>query len=151
LKLRSALDCLLQHRTFEYLFICDDDTFVHPRRWIKHEPTGDLECRVYRPEDVTRNGGQPWIHGGPGWWMSRRMCELYVEHCHERTSADDIVAANIAREHGVEMVDRPDLYGGDSYSGHDPPQRVAADNALITCHHVQPAEMHTLYEATSGL
>jgi hypothetical protein len=77
------------------------------------------------------------------------MCELYVEHCQERTSGDDIVAARIAQEHDLEIVDRPDLYGCNSYGGNA--GLVSADNSLITCHPVKPEEMRTLYEATNGL
>lgn len=150
-KLREALREMLRRCLFGFVFVCDDDTFVHPRRWLAHEPAGELECRVFRPgpREKHRNGGHPWIHGGGGWWMSRRLCELYVEHCTERTSSDDILVANIARQHGIEMIDRPDLYAGDRYSGHH--HRVAADNTFITSHHVQPDEMRQLYEATRGL
>lgn len=152
-KLAKAIYFLTRSYTeLDCLFICDDDTFVHPKRWLSHEPVGDLECRVYRPRDDAdrqRNNGRPWIHGGAGWWMSRRMCELYVEHCHERTSADDIIAAHIAQEHGIELVDRPDLYGCNSYGGEA--GWVSKDNSLITCHPVRPEEMRTLWEGTNGI
>lgn len=153
LKLRSALRmCLDSRDEFTHFFICDDDTFVHPKRWLAHEPAGEIECRVFTPRNALewkRNNGRPWIHGGAGWWMSRRMCELYVDHCRERTSADDMVAARIAQDHGIELVDRPDLYGDNSYGGDA--GVVSAENSLITCHPVMPDEMRSLYEATHGI
>lgn len=148
IKLKAALSYLLSPKPthWSHLFICDDDTFIHPQRWLAHAPQGELEGRIHRA-NFKAHGITQWIHGGSGFWMSRRLCELYVEHCKERTSADDVLVAKVAQEHGIEMWDRPDLYGGDRYSGHDPPERVSADNKLITCHHVQPEEMVRLWEA----
>lgn len=151
IKLRSAIEALLEmHAKLERLFVCDDDTFVHPRRWAEHEPAGELECRIFRPKTRFENDGHGWIHGGGGWWMGRKLCQLYVEQCVERTSADDILMANIARENGIDAIDRSDLYAGDRYSG-ESDHRVAADNDLMTCHHVQPSQMRKLYEATREL
>jgi hypothetical protein len=76
--------------------------------------------------------------------MSRRLCELYVGNCTERSSIDDIFVARIAEKFSIEMTDRPFLYGGDEYSGEL--ERVSKDNLLITCHHVQPNEMRILYD-----
>lgn len=149
-KLRHALRLLLLKTNTEHVFIVDDDTFVHPQRWLAHEPAGDFEGRLYRPTEAQRkqHGPAPWINGGAGWYMSRRMCELYEEHCHERTSGDDIIASRIAQAHGIEIIDRPDLYGDSRYDG---APKVAADNQLITCHPVAPAQMVKLWEATGGL
>lgn len=155
IKLRNALqlELMMQSDPPDYYFICDDDTFVHPQRWLAHEPQGDLEGRVFQPRTEKhrkKNNGRPWIAGGAGWWMSRRMCQLYVDQVTERCSWDDLLVARVAQENGIEIVGRPDLYGADRYSGCDPPERVSADNALITCHHVQPEEMVRLWEACRG-
>lgn len=152
-KLRAAIDCLLKSIPgIEYLFIVDDDTFVHPRRWLLHEPAGEFECRLYRPKTYQErrlNRGRPWALGGGGWWMSRRVCELYAEHAAQRCSWDDVLATAIAQDHGVEIVDRPELYGGDGYTKER--DRVAAHNRFITSHHITPDEMRRLYEATREL
>lgn len=169
-KLRASLQYMLRAWDhWSHLFICDDDTFIHPARWLAHEPQGECEGRLYHPtpEQAKRHGEAPWLHGGAGWWMSRRLCELYVEHCHERTSGDDIVAARIAQQHGIEIHDRPDLYGDSRYGPKvmvcqpqyeakareliEATERPSAGNALITCHPVQPAEMVKLWEATREL
>jgi len=153
LKLAAGLRFLLEsYAEIACVFVCDDDTFVHPQRWLAHEPAGELEGRLYRPRNALewkKNDGLPWLHGGAGWHMSRRVCQLYVKHCHERTSADDIVVARIAQQYGIEIVDRPEFYGDDRYGGDA--GWVSAANSLMTCHPVTPIHMAALYEATSRL
>lgn len=151
LKVRDALRLLLT-TDFTHVFVCDDDTFVHPRRWLAHAPQGDFEGQVFRPQTPREhklNYGRPWICGGGGWWMSRRMCELYIEHVTERCSCDDVLAARVAQDCGIEIVDRQDLYGCNRYGVKA--GLVAASNQLITCHPIAPAEMQRLYEATHEL
>lgn len=151
LKLREAL-IFLKPESYPddddfHLFVCDDDTFIHPRRWLVHEPEGEFECRLFMPmtdRDVKLNSGRPWACGGAGWYMSRRVCELYVQHVAERCSWDDVLATKVAQDNGIIIDHRPQFY---SQNG----ERVSADNQLITCHHVQPQEMVELYEATRGL
>lgn len=139
-KLREGLRLAVRDLEFSRLFVCDDDTFVHPLRWLGHEPEGELECRVF---DFKLRGKKPWVSGGSGWWMSRRLCQLYADTVRERHSSDDIAVARVAQAHGIVMTNRPDLYGGDHYSGLR--DMVASDNKLITCHPVLPAAMRTLW------
>lgn len=150
-KLREAYQAV---QDFEFVFVCDDDTFVHPERWLSHEPSGDIECRVFYPklpQDLRRNHGKPWVSGGSGWWCSKRLRKWYVEECVENVSWDDIIIARVAQHHRIVMTDRPDLYGGDRYSGFTPPERVLPSNNLITCHHVSPKEMEELYHAGKAI
>lgn len=150
IKLREAINRL--PASIEHLFICDDDTFVHPQRWLAHEPYGDLECRVYTPSESEKRKRKQakWVNGGAGYWMSRRLCELYIQECNERTSAEDILVYRLAEQHGMEIVDRPDLYGDDRYE-QMPAGKVSAENSLITCHPIQPDKMVQVWEATRGL
>jgi hypothetical protein len=150
LKLKTALACLLAYDSgVEYVFVCDDDTFVHPTRFLEHEPSGELEGRLHRPmtdHEMKLNGGRPWVNGGAGFYMSRRLCELYVAEVSERRSCDDVLASRVAQRHGIKIIDRPDLYSDGRYG--TPSWRVPDDNQLaITCHPVEPAEMRELYEA----
>lgn len=152
-KLREGLRMVLSlHPRVTHWFIVDDDTFVHPRRWLAHEPAGELECRLYHPRNEKQhslNEGRPWAHGGAGWWMTRKMCQLFIAHVTRRTSQDDVLAAQVAQACGVDIIDRPDLYGGDEYE--ELQDRVGPSNSFITSHHIQPAEMLSLYEATRGI
>lgn len=146
-KLKEALSTLLMWSPgWEYIFICDDDTFVHPTRWLDCTPAIDIECLLYHPS--TREGnltkGKPWITGGSGWWMSRTVTELYCKECQVTASWDDTLVSKVAYKHNIRMDNRPDLYGGDKYSGRL--MRVNPNNTLITCHHISPEEMLKLYE-----
>lgn len=136
-KVRDAIRLLMAIEPFESLFVCDDNTFVHPGRWLAHEPAGEFEGLM--------SDRIPWVHGGAGWWMSRQCCELYVAGVQKRCSWDDTLATNILTgQHKIPMTNRPDLYAQWQ-------ERVSADNDLITCHNVEPAEMLTLFEATRDL
>jgi hypothetical protein len=136
-KVRDAIKFLLEKSTFSHLFVCDDNTFVHPHRWLHHFPAGELEGLK---TDKVR-----WIHGGAGWWMSRYCCELYVAGVRRRCSWDDQLATEILeRGAGIAMTNRPDLY-----SQWD--ERVSIVNKLITCHNVDPHEMQELFTATADL
>jgi hypothetical protein len=150
IKLREALRHALRVPSLERIFVCDDDTFVHPKRWLAHEPAGDLECRIYRPPKTNEwIQTRAWANGGAGYWMSRRLCELYISECVQRTSAEDMLVYGWAQGANMKIVDRSDLYGDDKYEkGINPAGLVSADNTLITCHPVEPEEMRTLYEAT---
>lgn len=132
IKLKLALQYLLGTQ-FEQLFICDDDTFVHPYRWIKHQPEGVFEC-LMTPEI-------PWCHGGGGWYMNRSCCQLYVEKIQEVCSWDDRLASELAEANGVQITVRADLYT------QWPNSRVTKDNSLITCHKVDAKEMRELWSA----
>ncbi len=148
IKVRESLRQLLTLSTFDQLFICDDDTFIYPERWLAHEPAGEFECRLHRPmtdREMKLNTGRPWANGGSGWHMSRRLCEMYVEKVTERCSWDDVLASRIAQDAGVEIVDRPDLYGCDRYG--DSAWRAPEDSGTITCHPVEPTEMVEMWES----
>lgn len=154
LKLAHALHYVAVAGVIDHLFICDDDTFIHPERWLAHEPEGEFECRLHwpqTPKEHKLNYGRPWATGGAGWWMSRRMCELYVEQVKERCSWDDVLAARVAQDNDVRIVDRPDLYLCNRYSA-AARWDIAEDSRsrMITCHPVEPGQMVRLYEATRG-
>lgn len=145
-KLQMAIRAMLQFLPFDHLFICDDDTFIHPQRWLSHEPAGEFECRLYCPQsprDHKLNNGRPWACGGAGWWMSRRVCELYVDRVTHVCSWDDVLATAIAQDAGIPITDRPDLYGCERYGA------TAGDN-FITYHPAEPPEMMRLWESVCG-
>lgn len=135
-KVRDALGLLLEHDPFDSVFVCDDDTFVHPRRWLAFTPTGQF-CGL-KTEAI------PWVHGGGGWWMSRAACAAYVAGIKRRCSWDDRLCTEILEPAGFTFENRPDLFAQWD-------ERVSANNSLITCHHVSESEMPELFKATYDL
>lgn len=134
-KLRDALSFLMQHDPFERIFICDDDTFVHPRRFLAFNSTRDF-VGLESPPSV------PWVHGGAGWFMSRRATELFVAGIKRCVSWDDRLASEILATHNILIENHPELFS--QWKG----LRVAKGNDLITCHPVNAMEMLDLYRAT---
>jgi hypothetical protein len=135
-KVRDAIKFLLANAEFDTLFVADDNSFIHPARWLAHEPGGEFEGLQTKKV--------PWCHGGAGFYLSRRCCELYVAGVTKRCSWDDQLATEIMTRNRIKMVNRPDLYAQWD-------ERVGAGNSLITCHNVSPHEMTTLFEATRSL
>lgn len=146
MKVKDALAMmLLMHKEVRRVFICDDDTWVSPWRWLEHEPEGEFECRLYHPtsdKDHKLNYGRPWANGGAGWWMSRRLCKEYVNKVKTACSWDDVIATSIAQDLNVQISDRPDLYGDKRYSDSGP--------GHITSHPVQPAGMSVMFAHSAG-
>jgi hypothetical protein len=143
-KLRAGVATMLSiEQGWEYLMVVDDDTFVHPERLLKYRPKAELECRVFTPktqEHKRINKGRPWVTGGPGWVMTRDVCQRFAASKGSDGKADDVYIASFVDE----LTHRPDVFGSDKYTGHN--DRVSPDNGLITCHHVSPMEMVELYE-----
>jgi hypothetical protein len=139
MKLREALKALIL-RGFEYIFVCDDDTFVHSGRWLQHSYVGNgLECLEYRATTQKDRAT-----GGSGWWMTRELAAAYVSFCTDERSWDDVLIAKVARRIGIALRSLPELYGADKYHGRN--DRVSPSNKLMTCHHVEPDEMLMLYK-----
>lgn len=149
-KVAGSLRMLQKRFDFDYVWVVDDDMFVHPKRFLDHEPAGDLECRVFHPRTKAHKkvlNGKGWAHGGGGYWMSRRLIAEFVARVKGITRGDDVVVTRVAYDTKLAIVDRPDLYAGDRYSG-DADARVAADNTYITCHHIGLEEMRSLWRET---
>lgn len=128
-KLRTALSVLSSHVFFEYVFVADDDTFIHVPRWLAHTPTGQIEG-IYTDEI-------PWVHGGAGWFMSRSICEKYQR---TKGTPDDVMVSKMVQAMRIPITNRPDLYSQWEE------QRVSRENSLITCHYVTPEEMVSLHK-----
>jgi hypothetical protein len=131
-KLRDALTFLMEHDPFERIFVCDDDTFVHPDRFVAFKSAAEF-VGLHNPPAI------PWVHGGAGWFMSRRACELFVAGISRRCSWDDRLASEILATHGITLDNHPELFAQWD-------ERVAPENQLITCHNVKPDEMRVLYD-----
>lgn len=132
IKLREALRLLLRYDPFDQVFICDDDTFIHPQRFKAFEPNEPF-IGLAAPPKIW------WWHGGGGGWFSRQCCQHYVDDVTRECSWDDRLFSEVLRRHGIEITNRPDLFS------QWPADRVSRSNTLITCHKVEPGEQIELF------
>lgn len=99
LKTRAFLEFAESSFDYEYVFKCDDDTYVHPRRLAAYDCRGeDYIGFVYWKEgrvDPLWHMGKvhdlsfkkpyegkvigPWAEGGPGYFLSRRAVRKILE------------------------------------------------------------------------
>jgi hypothetical protein len=148
-KLRRALAVFLaMYPDAPRVFVCDDDTFVHPKRWLALQPTGEVECRLYYPK-TNAHRSHPWVHGGPGFWLTRYAASAYVRRVTDEGAGDDVAVGELIQLCDLAVSDRPMLYPGDHYSGHD--ERIGIDNDFVTMHPCLPERMRTLFETTRDL
>jgi hypothetical protein len=135
-KVRSGLQFFLDVDPFDYVFVCDDNTFVHWRRWLDFKPQAPfIGMKTFRV---------PWVHGGGGWFMDRDATARYIAGIKRQCSWDDRLATEILEPQGVPFENCPGLFAQWD-------ERISADNELITCHNVSPEEMPILFRDTYDL
>jgi hypothetical protein len=126
----------LEHYKFEYLFKCDDDTYVRPERL----------CRLPRP-GVHFLGSmeihQGYAQGGAGYLMSRSMVEHFADQPAETTAPEDWLFTQRAIASGMTLASTPRLQGhGD--------QVPEIDNEFVTGHWLGPFEMQRVHAGFTG-
>jgi hypothetical protein len=121
----------------EFVFKCDDDTYLVPDR---------LESLLGMADMVGDKGpnGRDWVSGGAGYCLSRTALERLAEASCPKTGAEDVIFSRLAKAHGLSLAKdsrlRPDL-------------RVVptAQNELITVHGANPnmmIEIHEMFRAS---
>lgn len=100
-KTEAAVTYALAHG-YDYVFKCDDDTFVRPDRLLgsgfeKHDYSGTTEAHSARPIGVYR-----WAQGGAGYWLSRRAMEIVSARGLHLSPAEDICVGQLLANHGIE-------------------------------------------------
>ena len=142
---------LLRHDQFDWMFKCDDDTYVKCESWhaLLHNATWDYGGRVYagsgggafnrahhinKVTDVKfkhKHQGiwrGPWCQGGDGYFLSRRAVSILAEHIEPpdpNELYEDKMVGDILRSSGI----------------------FPTDLALPTLHPVTPHKMRGLYRA----
>lgn len=135
-KVRAAFRWLVLNYDFDWVFKCDDDTYVVLERLKDlagegHEHVGDADFVGYR--------GLP--SGGAGYLLSRRIAgELAADESLPATGAEDVIMGEAAAKLGVEPQGSKRL----CYHSAMVPRR---DNDLITSHWVKPDLMRAIHTA----
>jgi GR25 family glycosyltransferase involved in LPS biosynthesis len=94
LKTLEFLRWAVQRDDWDWLFKCDDDTFIHPSRFVAALPglRGDYIGGRWRPTSH-------YASGGAGYFLSRRAAQLLVKHAADWPAVyaeDKLVGARLA-------------------------------------------------------
>ena len=126
----------LEHYDFEYLFKCDDDTYVRPERL----------CRLPR-SGVDFLGSmqvlQGYAQGGAGYLMSRPMVKHFASETVTANRPEDVFFTERAIASGMALGSTERLQGyGD--------QVPEVDNEIVTGHWLGPFEMKRVHAGFTG-
>lgn len=142
-KTRAFCQRALAVPNWEFLWKCDDDTFVHPERFA------DLCARTlasnigYMGVDVgTRQGLCPYASGGAGYFLSRACVEVVAEKLVDQIGPEDLLVGRILSNVGARFDDRPDLFAAFSVVDGYPRN----DNAMVTGHAMRECDWKTAVE-----
>jgi hypothetical protein len=128
----------LSHYQFDYLFKCDDDTYLHAERLLKLPRDGyDFIGSIH-----LKSCG--WASGGAGYLMSRAMVErLVAEPTGELRGPEDVYFSRRARASGLAWHATEVL--------HPHADRVPElENDLVTAHWCGTAEMRRIHAGLIG-
>ncbi len=128
----------LAHYEFDYLFKCDDDTYVHVERL----------CTLPRPHVDFLGSQQLDVHGfasgGAGYLLSRALVQRFADDTVSESGAEDVVFSVHARNSGARVESTPRLqpFGGD--------QVPQPNNDIVTGHWCAPFEMQRIHAELTG-
>lgn len=125
----------LEHFEFDWLFKCDDDTYVALDRL---RTLLDFDVELVGNETLAARGSPS---GGAGYLLSRRMVELIAgDQSLPAWGAEDIIIGEAAIRHGAKSESTALLRWNAT-----PSPRI--DNDLITAHWCSPERMHAIHSA----
>lgn len=125
-KTRCFCQWALSHADFDYLFKCDDDTYVDLARLASYPARRAFHYA----------GGQyaGYASGGGGYFLSRRAAAVVAEHLDAAWGNEDELVGQCLKAHGIELVADSAFQGFTGWTGLAP----QPDNAIITAHGISP-------------
>jgi hypothetical protein len=137
-KLLSAYQCVLDRHEFDYIFTCDDDTYVVIERLL----ACDFEEHKYM--------GTRWLdhaEGGAGFFLSREAIERFVQVPLDHpvlTGPSDVAIGNLAKMYTIHLhEDERFVQGYSSKKRHG--ELPMPSNDKITSHYLEPDLMHKVH------
>lgn len=122
--------------SWDWLFKCDDDTYVVHKRLMDRLYNSDraFGCLLSNEE------GKSWASGGAGYALPRKYVEFIVRHMTEipETGPEDWLIGRFLSEHGYRIDHESRLMPWNTDS-------PSPTNDLITTHYVKPGAMYTIY------
>ena len=95
-QVRAFCQWALTRDDWDYLFKCDDDTFISIPRFLDFDPAGKDYIG-----DRLRYGGLTYAHGGGGYFLSRKATGILAEHLTQAEGAEDWWVGETLRQHGI--------------------------------------------------
>jgi Galactosyltransferase len=127
----------LAHYDFDYLFKCDDDTYVHGVRLLNEIRPGVGLLGSMQ----LRSAG--YASGGAGYLLSREMVEKLAVDLPPNPGAEDVFFSSRSASTGLRLESTPAFQGfGD--------QSPEVANAFATGHWCGPFEMRRIHGALTG-
>lgn len=129
---------------FDYLFKCDDDTFVVADRFVAYDPEGHDYIGIDPVDDVNPR----FASGGAGFWLSRRAAKIVAEMDIPRVaatanikgwSAEDYIVYTALNEQGIRF-----RFDRRFQAWNQPHRRPKPSNEVVTVHYIKPADMRKL-------
>ena len=128
-------------RKYDYLFKCDDDTYIRPHLLLSsgfesYEYSG--QCERHHADDI---GWYKYAGGGGGYWLSRKAMIAVIESriCH---CAEDCNAGQVLARAGIRPQE-DDRYRN-AVSDHD---RRHPSSEWITLHKCDPEQIRIVHHA----
>lgn len=124
----------LENYDFDYIFKCDDDSYVHLPRLAIYRPKGD-----YVGHDM---GG--FASGGAGYFLSKRAVQMIVEGMQDcpPQRAEDVAVGKTLHKYGVKITHDA------RFRPYNPDRDVPhPDNDIITGHYFWYPEQHRAVRA----
>jgi len=131
-KVHSMLQWCLERREFDYLFKCDDDTYVVVDRLAAYPLAG---------QDYIGDNLGGFAAGGSGYILSCTAAEIACARLgpHQHGCEDRIIGAQV-RSKGVRLIH-------DGRFRNDTRLLPHVDNEQITCHHASGQVMEQIFQA----
>ena len=123
-KTRGLCLWALTRDDWDYLFKCDDDTYVSIPRFMKYDPAGRDYIGGY-----CGSGGELYAHGGAGYFLSRAAARVIADHMTEETGGEDYHVGRTLRLNGIGPNWDNAFVGNGSMA-----RRTRFHNNIITCH-----------------
>src|SRR5438105_1639754 len=136
-KVLSFYRYVLERFSFDYLFKCDDDTYVHVERLRKLARPG---VHLLGSQELDHHG---FASGGAGYLLSRSMLETVVRTPVQPHQAEDLIFTRRCFQSGLRIESTPLLRA----FGDEVPER---DNEIVTGHWCGPFEMLRIHGALTG-
>jgi hypothetical protein len=120
---------------WDYLFKCDDDTYVSISRLVRYPLTADYIGAEWAP-------GVQYASGGAGYFLSRKAAEVVAEHLTQKEGPEDVYVRDALASQGIPFTQdqRFVALGNEEL-------RPRAGNDLITLHAVPSVSAELFYKS----